>query len=188
MLVLADNAWPDFDLISELQNTSQDTATSNTALEFFNLSTRLVDVERSNDNHVRSGSKVSRWDRDFGDKIFVDGVNVELQLCTDRDDGAAICDSAADEAKDRFVVLRCCFLAHEIDLVLEDDNVVKLHDLDSCEMFRSLWLGAGFVTGNEEESGVHDCGARQHGAHQNIVTRAVDETWMTLASPPAWAL
>lgn len=42
-------------------------------------------------------------------------------------------------------------------------------------MLRGLGLRAGFVSGNEEKGGVHDGGARQHGAHENVVTGAVDE-------------
>ena len=50
-------------------------------------------------------------------------------------------------------------LSHEIDLVLEDDDVVELHDLDGGEMFRGLRLRAVFVAGDEEKGCVHDGGA-----------------------------
>lgn len=62
---------------------------------------------------------------------------------------------------------------------LENQDVLELHDFDRGEMLGSLGLGASFVGGNEEESGVHDGGTVQHGSHQNIVTRAIDERDMT---------
>ena len=51
------------------------------------------------------------------------------------------------------------FFSHQIDFVLQDDDVVELHDLDGCEMLGRLRLWAGFVAGYEEEGGVHDGGA-----------------------------
>lgn len=175
LLVLADNTGSDFDFVTELQHTSQDTATSDTTLQVFDLGTRLVDIERSDNDHVRGGGEISWGNGDLGDKVLVDGVNVELQLGTDRDDGAAVGDGTADELQDGLVVLAGGLLAHQVDLVLENDDVVQLHNLNGGQMFRGLGLRAGFVSGNEEEGGVHDGGARQHGAHENIVTRAVDE-------------
>lgn len=35
------------------------------------------------------------------------------------------------------------------------------------------------LTGNQEESGVHDGGSVQHSGHKNVVTGAIDETDMT---------
>lgn len=175
LLVLADNTGSDLNLVTELQYTSQDTATSNTTLQVLNLSTRLVDIERSDNNHVGSSREVSWGNGDLGDEVLVDGVNVELQLGTDGDDGAAVGNSTTDELQDGLVMLTSGLLAHKIDLVLEDDDVVQLHDLNGGQMLRGLGLRAGFVSGNKEKGGVHDGGARQHGAHENVVTGAVDE-------------
>lgn len=55
-------------------------------------------------------------------------------------------------------MLLCGSLTHQVDLVLENDDVVELHDLDSGKMLGGLRLGAGFVSGDEEEGGVHDGG------------------------------
>lgn len=67
-------------------------------------------------------------------------------------------------------------LTHQVDFVLEDDDVIQLHDFDSSQVLRGLGLGTGFVPGNEEESSIHNRGARQHGAHENVVPRTIDET------------
>jgi hypothetical protein len=66
-------------------------------------------------------------------------------------------------------------LAHQIHLVLKNDDVVQLHDLDGCKMLRGLGLRAGLVSCNQQKGGVHDGGARQHGTHENVVTGAVNE-------------
>lgn len=58
---------------------------------------------------------------------------------------------------------------------LEDENVLELHDLDRSEVLRRLGLGAGLVGRNEEERRVHDGRTVQHGRHQNVVARTVDE-------------
>lgn len=124
---------------------------------------------------MRGGGEISRGDGNLGDEVLVDSVDVELQLGGDGDDGAAIGDGTTNKLQDRLVVLASGLLAHEVDLVLENDDVVQLHDLNGGQMLRGLGLRAGFVSGNKEEGGVHDSGARQHGAHENVVTRAVDE-------------
>ena len=47
----------------------------------------------------------------------------------------------------------------QIHLVLQNDDVLQLHDFDGCQVLGSLRLWAGFVSGDEEKSGVHDGGA-----------------------------
>ena len=64
---------------------------------------------------------------------------------------------------------------YEIDLVLEDEDVLELHDLDGGQVLRRLGLRARLVAGDEQQSGVHHRGSVQHGGHQNIVTGAVRE-------------
>lgn len=55
-------------------------------------------------------------------------------------------------------MLLSSLLSHQVDLVLQDNDLVELHDFDSSQMLRSLGLGARFVTGNEQQGGVHDGG------------------------------
>lgn len=106
-----------------------------------------------------SGGEVARRNWDFADQILVDRINVELELCRNRNDWAAICDSSLDELENRLVVLCSCLFSHQVDLVLKNDNVAELHNFDGCKMLRSLRLWAGFVSGDQEECGVHDGGA-----------------------------
>ena len=173
--VLFDDARPNLDLVAEFEDAGKDGAASYATFEVFDLGAGFVDVERADDNHMGFGLEVADRDRDLGDKSFIDCVDVIFELCGDRDDGTAVSHCALDEFFDRGVVGDSILLSHEIDLVLEDDNVVELHDLNGCEMFGGLRLRAVFVAGNEEKGSVHDCGAREHGGHENIVTGAVHE-------------
>lgn len=157
-VVFADDTGTDFDLVAELQDTSEDGATGDTTLELVNLGTRLVDVEGTDDNEVWVILEVAHRDRDLRNKHLVDSVDVELKLGGDRDDGGVVGDRAADELLYRLVVRGCGLFSHQVDLVLENDDVAELHDLDGCKMLGGLRLRAGFVACNEEERGIHDCG------------------------------
>jgi hypothetical protein len=80
---------------------------------------------------------------------------------------------------------------HKIDLVLEDDDVVQLHDLNGCKMLASLWLRTRLVAGDEQQGGVHDGSARQHRAHENVVARTVDKrnvAFQPVFAPTAFTL
>lgn len=176
LVVTSDNTGSDLDLVTQLQHTVENTATGDTTLKLVNLGTRLVDVKRSNDNHVRIQREVSWGNGDGIDNGIEDGINVELELSRDGNDGRLASYGTPDELEDRLVVLLSSLLPHEINLVLENDDLVQLHNFDSCQVLRGLGLRARFVSGDKEKGGVHDGCTRQHGTHQNIVTRAVDES------------
>ena len=158
VLILGDQTWPNLDLIANLQNTSENGTTSDTTLQLVDLSTGLVDIEGTNDHHVRGLSKVSNGDRDFRDQALANGIDVVLQLGGDRNDRGILSDSASDELENGLVVLQGIVLPHQVDLVLQNDDVVELHNLNSSQVLRSLRLGAGFVSGNQEKGSVHDGG------------------------------
>lgn len=175
-VVTRDDSRSNLNLVAELDDAVQDGTTSNTALEVVDLGTRLVDVKGSNDNHVGVHAEVSRRNGDGIDDGFVDGVDVELELGGDRDDGGLSGDSSSDELEDRLILLLSGLFSHQVDLVLQDNDLVQLHNLNSSQMLRGLGLRARLIASNQEQSGVHDCGTGQHGTHENIVTRAIDES------------
>jgi hypothetical protein len=80
-----------------------------------------------------------------------------------------------DECGDALLVLQRLDLPHEIDLVLQDDDVFELHDLNRGEVLGRLRLGAGFVPGDEKQRGVHDRRAVQHCRHEDVVPRTINE-------------
>ena len=63
----------------------------------------------------------------------------------------------------------------DIDFVLQDDQVLQLHDLDSSQMFRGLWLRARFVSCDKKQSSIHDSCTSEHSCHENVVTWAIDK-------------
>lgn len=76
----------------------------------------------------------------------------------------------------------CCALFDQIDLVLQDDDILQLHNLDCSQMFRCLWLRAAFVSGHKKQSGIHDCCTVQHGSHQNVVTGTIDKRYVSMCA------
>lgn len=175
VFVFADDARADFDLVAEFQDSRKDGAACDAALELFDFGARLVDVEGADDDELGCVLEVAGGDGYAAAEHFVDGIDVEFQLGGDRDDGAIIGHGSADELLDAVVVLGCRFFSHQVDFVLQDDDVGEFHNFDGGQVLGGLGLGAGFVAGDEEEGGVHDCGAGQHGAHEDIMARAVDE-------------
>lgn len=99
-VVTRDNTGTDLDLVAELDDTVEDRTTSNTTLEVVNLSTGLVDVKGTDDNHVGVHGEVSQRDRDGVNNGLVDGVNVELELGRDGDDGRLSGNGTTDELQD----------------------------------------------------------------------------------------
>ena len=59
-------------------------------------------------------------------------------------------------------MLQSLRLLDQIDLVLQDDDVLELHDLHRRQVLRRLGLRARLVASNEKEGGVHDRCAVQH--------------------------
>lgn len=157
------------------------------------LGSRLVDIERPNDDELGARLEVTNRNRDLGDDVLDERVDVVPQLSRDGDDGRRVGHGALDKGEDRLVVLVRLLLADEVDLVLrgrvgqdecggkegttnlEDENVLELHDLDSGEMLGSLGLRTGLVGGDKKEGGVHDRSTVEHGGHENVVTRAIDK-------------
>jgi hypothetical protein len=85
LLVSGDDTRSDLNLVAQSQHTGQDGTTSNASLQIIDLGTGLVDVERSDNDHVRGSGEISHGDGDLVDQGLVDSVNVELELGRDRD-------------------------------------------------------------------------------------------------------
>ena len=61
-------------------------------------------------------------------------------------------------------------LFYQVYLVLQDENMLQLHNFYGRQVLGGLRLGTALVAGNEEQGGVHDGGPVQHGGHENVVT------------------
>jgi len=67
-------------------------------------------------------------------------------------------------------VLQGSILAHKVNLVLADNDMLELHDLDGSQVLGGLGLRAGFISGNQKKSSIHDGGTRQHSTHLKPVS------------------
>ena len=83
------------------------------------------------------------------------------------------------ECRDALLVFEGLSLFDQVHLILQDDEVLELHDLHGRQVLRCLRLWARFVRRDEKECGVHDRCTVQHGSHQNVVSWAVDERDVT---------
>lgn len=81
---------------TDLEHSAQNTSSSYTSLQLVYSRTRLVDIERSNDDQPRVGLEVVLGNRDLGADVLVDGVDVVFQLGRDRDDGCVSGDRGCD--------------------------------------------------------------------------------------------
>lgn len=66
-------------------------------------------------------------------------------------------------------------LLNQIHFILQNNQMLQLHDLNCSQMLRRLRLRTRLVRGDEKEGGVHDGGTVQHGGHENVVAGTVDE-------------
>ena len=72
------------------KDTTKNGATSNTSLEFVHFCTGLVDVEGTDDDEAGVGGEVTDGNRDVFDDVFVDCVDVVLELGGNGDDGGVL--------------------------------------------------------------------------------------------------
>lgn len=92
--VLRHDPRADLDLLAEAEDTGEDGATSDAAFELVDFSTGLVDVEGTDNDEAGVGGEVADGNGDALYDVFVDGVDVVLQLRGDRDDGRVFGDSS----------------------------------------------------------------------------------------------
>jgi hypothetical protein len=93
----------------------------------------------------------------------------------EREEGEVTATLTLHERGDTLLMLERTRLLDQIDLILEDDDVLELHDLDRGQVLGRLRLRARLVPGDKEERGVHDGRTVKHGGHENVVAGAVDE-------------
>jgi hypothetical protein len=172
---LVDNPGAHFNFIAHPQDALQNGSPRHAALEGRHILSGPIDIKGANDNEPGPGGKVPDRQRNFAHQIFADAVHIVFEDRRDGENGGGVGDGAGDEFSNLLLLGRGGVGLDEIDLVLENENVLEAHDFHRGQVFAGLGLGAGFVAGDEENGGVHDGGAVQHGGHENVVARAVDE-------------
>mmetsp|Transcript_7074 Transcript_7074/g.11916 ORF Transcript_7074/g.11916 Transcript_7074/m.11916 type:complete len:462 (-) Transcript_7074:120-1505(-) len=175
-LVLGDEAGPDRDLVPHLEHALQNGAARHASLKRLCVLSRLVDIEGADDDHLGGRDEVAQGHGNPAD-VVDDGFDVVADLGGDGDYGGVGGDRALHELLDVLHLLCAGVLVldNNINLVLQDDDLIQVHDLHRRQVLTRLGLGAGLVPRDQQQGRVHDRGARQHGGHEDIVTGAVDE-------------
>lgn len=174
--VTSDVAGSNRDLLANSQTALQDGTACNTTSQGLSVLSWLVDIEGPNHDHVGGNDELTS--RNGNSAQVVDNhVNVILQLRGDRNDGCRLAASRGETLLNFFVLLLALgsvlVLHHNVDLVLEHNNVFQLHDVHGDQVFTGLRLGVRLVTGYEQQGRVHNRGSGKHGRHEGIVTRAI---------------
>ncbi len=120
--------------LSFSKNPAQDTAASNAAFEVLDLVAGLVDIEGADDNQPRWRREISFRHRDAPRDVLADAIHVVFELRGNGEDWRVFGNSAIDELEDLFVLFLGLRLLHQVDFVLENQYVLKLHDLNCGEM------------------------------------------------------
>jgi len=84
-LVLCDETWSDGDFVTNFENTSENCSTGNSSFEGFGILSWLVDVERSDNDHLWRCHKISHWNWNSA-KIIDNSFNVVSKLGRDWND------------------------------------------------------------------------------------------------------
>ena len=63
-------------------------------------------------------------------------------------------------------------------LILQYNDMLQLHNLNRSQMLTRLRLRARLISRYQQKCSIHNRSAGQHGAHQDVVARAVDERHM----------
>ena len=173
--VLAYQTRTNLDLVAQLQHALQNGAASHAALQLVRLLAGLVHVEGTDDDHVRRACVVANGNGNSLHDVLANDVDIVFQLRRDRNDGRLLRHRAGNEVADRVELDHRLLLLYQIQLVLEDDQVLELHDLHGRKVLARLGLRAGLVAGDQKESRIHDGGAVKHGRHEDVVSGTVDE-------------
>ena len=87
--VLSDNAGSNFDFISSLKYSLENSASGNSSLKSFSIFTRFIYIEGSDNNEVRRSSKISERNGNSAE-IVNNYINIEFNLCGNWDDGCIV--------------------------------------------------------------------------------------------------
>ena len=117
------------DLHTHSQNSLYNASSHDTTLKLIDTTAGFVDIEAPNNNHFWWGFEVSYGHRYFIDR-FTNSIDVVLELGRYWDDWSLLTDGILDEVLNLFVVFNSLLLLFEnnINLVLQNDNVLKLHN------------------------------------------------------------
>ena len=122
------------------EDTAQNTASGDAALEIVDLAAGLVDVERADDDELGLAGEVAHRNGHLLDQVLAYGLDVVLELGRDGYDGRLFGHRALHKLDYLLVLLLGLLLLDQVDLVLQNEDVTQLHDLDGRQVLRRLRL------------------------------------------------
>jgi hypothetical protein len=110
-------------------------------------------------------------------KVINYKIYVESLLRGDWDNWRTFSDCAGNKLLDVFVLLDTFLLIanDNVDFVLQDYDLIEVHNLDSGKMFTCLILRTRLISSNKKKSAIHDSSTSKHSCHKHIMTRAIDK-------------
>jgi hypothetical protein len=87
-------------------------------------------------------------------QVVHDSLDVVAQLSRNRDNGGSFCDSALDKFLNIVLLLDAGVgvVNDDVDFVLQNYDLVQVHDLNSCQVLTGLRLRTGLVSSDEKQS------------------------------------
>ena len=67
------------------------------------------------------------------------------------------------------MLVHCCTFLDKINLVLQNDNMLKTHNLNSCKVLRCRGLWAALICCNQKQCSIHDSRSIKHCSHENVM-------------------
>lgn len=84
--VFRHDTWADLDFQPQIENPSKNGSTSDTALEVLDFGTWFVHVEGTDDDEAWIRSEIANRNRNPLDNVFIDSIDVILELGRDGND------------------------------------------------------------------------------------------------------
>jgi hypothetical protein len=124
-LISSDKTWSYRDLVTNLQNTLQDCSTSDTTFKILGLLSWLVDIEGSNDNHLRWWYEISYRQRNSAE-IVNNSLNIVLQLSRNGNNWSSFSNCSIDELPDIALLSNATsrIFNNNIYFVLNDNDLI----------------------------------------------------------------
>ena len=106
------------------------------------------------------------WNRN-PTKVVDNHINIVAFLRRNRNNRCSLGNSVLDKLLDILLLPNTLLLIsnNDVDFVLQDYDLVEVHDLNSCQVLTGLRLRTRLVASHEEQRTVHDGGTGQHGCH-----------------------
>ena len=123
--VLLNDSGADLNLGSLLEHPAQDGASRDTTLEIAHLLSRLIHIERSDDDHAGIRGEVTHGDGDLLGHVLGHNVDVVAKLGRDWDDGGLLGNGALDKGLDVLILLQSSLLLDKVNLVLQKEEKAR---------------------------------------------------------------